>query len=118
MNVLASSQIIMSARKISNPSSSEQLTVNSRQASLTLSPEAVSLHKGGIEFHSQTAFPNWVEMTVTLKSPHDGTTVNCTGVVVDCIGNKHAGYHVSMVFTSMSKQAEAHLNAMVFARAS
>lgn len=106
----------MSARKITNHDSSEQLTVNSRQASLTLSPDAVSLHKGGIEFHSQTAFPNWVEMTVTLKSPQDGATVHCTGVVVDCLGNKHAGYHVSMVFTSMSKQAEAQLSAMVFAQ--
>ena len=94
----------------------QQLTVNSRHASLTLSPEAVSIHKGGIEFRSQSAFPNWVEMTVTLKSPLDGATVNCTGVVVDCTGNKHSGYHVSMVFTSMSKQAEARLQTMVYSQ--
>jgi len=107
----------MSARKISNHSSSENnLTVNSRQVSLTLSPDAVSIHKGGIEFHSQTAFPNWVEMTVSLKSPVDDVTVNCTGVVVDCIGNKHEGYHVAMVFTSLTKQAEARLNTMVYSR--
>lgn len=107
----------MSARKI-NPANPEQhLTVNSRQASLTLSPEAVSIHKGGIEFRSQSAFANWVEMTVTIKSPVDGATVNCTGVVVDCTGNKHSGYHVSMVFTSMSKQAEARLQTMVYAQA-
>jgi len=108
----------MSARKINHPNNEQQLTVNSRQASLTLSPEAVSIHKGGIEFRSQSAFPNWVEMTVTLKSPVDGATVNCTGVVVDCSGNKHSGYHVSMVFTSMSKQAEARLQTMVYAQAS
>ena len=109
----------MSARKISNPGSIEQnVTVNSRQASLTLSPDAVSIHKGGIEFRSQAAFPNWVEMTVSLKSPADGATINCTGVVVDCIGNKHEGYHVSMVFTSMSKQAEARLTTMAQARLS
>ena len=106
----------MSARKISNHTD-QQFTVNSRQTSLTLSPDAVALHKGGIEFHSQTAFPNWVEMTVTLKSPQDGATVNCTGVVVDCLGNKHSGYHVSMVFTSLSKQAEARLSTMVYSRA-
>jgi len=105
----------MSARKISQ-SNDQQLTVNSRKATLTLSPDAVSVHKGGIEFRSQTAFPNWVEMTVSLKSPADGTTINCTGVVVDCLGNKHEGYHVSMVFTSMSKQAEARLNTMVYSR--
>lgn len=107
----------MSARKITSHGASEQLTVNSRKASLTLSPDSVSIHKGGIEFRSQTAFPSWVEMTVTLQSPHDGATVNCTGVVVGCSGNKHAGYHVSMVFTGMSKQAEARLNTIVYSRA-
>src|SRR6266542_4053031 len=105
----------MSARTINQNNLNEQpLTVNSRQTSLTLSPEAVSIHRGGIEFRSQTAFPNWVEMTVTLKSPLDGATVNCTGVVVDCSGNKHSGYHVSMVFTGLSKQAEARLQTLVF----
>ena len=107
----------MSARKIANHNTDQQLTVSSREASLTLSPDAVALHKGGIEFHSQTAFPNWVEMTVTLKSPQDGTTVHCTGVVVDCLGNKHTGYNVSMVFTGMSKQAEARLSTMVYSQA-
>jgi hypothetical protein len=107
----------MSARKITNQSPSEQLTVNSRKASLTLSPDAVSIHKGGIEFRSEASFPIWVEMTVTLQSPHDSTTVHCTGVVVGCSGSKHAGYQVSMVFTGMSKQAEARLNTIVYSRA-
>ncbi len=107
----------MSARKITNHSPSEHLTVNSRKASLTLSPDAVSIHKGGIEFRSEASFPIWVEMTVMLQSPHDGATVNCSGVVVGCSGNKHAGYQVSMVFTSMSKQAEARLNTIVYSRA-
>ncbi len=107
----------MSARKITNHVSPEHLTVNSRKASLTLSPDAVSIHKGGIEFRSQSSFPIWVEMTITLQSPHDGATVNCTGVVVGCSGNKHAGYQVSMVFTSMTKQAEAQLNTIVYSRA-
>lgn len=108
----------MSARKINQPTASgQQLSVNSRKANLTLSPDAVSIHKGGIEFRSQSSFPIWVEMTVTLQSPNDGATVNCTGVVVGCSGNKHAGYHVSMVFTGMSKQAESRLNTMLFSRA-
>lgn len=108
----------MSARQIKNlnPPKTE-LTVEARQTRLTLAPEAVSLHKGGIEFRSEAPFAPWVEMTVTLQSPNDGTRVNCTGVVVDCQGNKHVGYHVSMVFTSMSKQAEARLNTLVHASA-
>jgi len=108
----------MSARKITHQAASQQhLTVNSRKASLTLSPDAVSIHKGGIEFRSQNPFPAWVEMTISLQSPHDGATVNCTGVVVGCSGNKHMGYHISMVFTAMSKQAEAKLNSIVYSRA-
>lgn len=104
----------MSARKIENEGSLGQpVTVEARQTRLTLAPEAVSLHKGGIEFHSEAPFAPWVEMTVTLHSPNDGARVNCTGVVVDCQGNKHFGYYISMVFTSISKQAEARLNTLV-----
>ena len=93
----------------------QAVTVAARQTRLTLAPEAVSLHKGGIEFRSESPFAPWVEMTVTLQSPNDGARVNCTGVVVGCQGNKHLGFHVSMVFTSMSKQAEARLHSLVHA---
>lgn len=103
----------MSARKFSHRTAADQpVTVSSRQISLSLSPDAVVIHKNGIEFRSETAFPNWVEMTVSLVSPTDNTPINCTGVVVDCLGNKHEGYHVSMVFTSLTSQAEARLQSM------
>ncbi len=103
----------MSARKFASAGSFQQhLTVEARQARLTLSPHAVVIHEGGIEFRSETALPRWVEMTVSLQSPHDGAKVHCTGVVVDCSGSKHLGYHVSMVFTGLSKQAEARLSLM------
>ena len=103
----------MSARKFGSAGSFQQhLTVEARQSRLTLSPHAVVIHKGGIEFRSETAFPRWVEMTVSLQSPQDGAKVHCTGVVVDCSGSKHLGYHVSMVFTGLSKQAEARLSLM------
>jgi hypothetical protein len=101
----------MSARK-TDFGNLQQLTVEARQARLTLSPEAVVIHKGGIEFRSETAFPRWVEMTVSLQSPQDGGTLRCSGVVVDCTGSKHGGYHVSMIFTGLSKQAEARLNSL------
>jgi hypothetical protein len=102
----------MSARKISGLLQNQQVTVEARQTSLSLSPESVVIHKGGIEFRSEIAFPRWVEMTVSLESPQEGGTVRCSGVVVDCTGNRHMGYHVSMVFTGMSKQAEARLSTM------
>ena len=57
-------------------------------------------------------------MTMTLQSPRDAGKVHCTGVVIACTGNKHTGYHVSMVFTSMTKNAEARLSAMAFSQLS
>jgi len=53
-------------------------------------------------------------MTLTLQSPREGATVHCSGVVISCTGNKHTGYHISMVFTGLSKQAEARLSALSF----
>ena len=106
----------MSARKLEVPrrqsAQTQEVTVEAHQARLTLSPEAVVIHKGGIEFRSGTPFPRWIEMTVTLHSPLDDSKLNCSGVVIDCTGNKHSGYHVSMIFTGLSKQAEARLNTL------
>jgi len=104
----------MSARKAaSDHTHSSQLTVEGLEASLTLTPESVVIHKSGIEFRSPRPFSSWTEMTVTLQSPESGR-VSCSGVVVDCTGNKHMGYRVSMVFTGMTPKAESRLAAMAF----
>jgi hypothetical protein len=105
----------MSARKIVNTGSEQHVSVEARQARLSLSPGAVIIHKNGIEFRSATAFAPWTEMTVALQSPQDNGRVNCSGVVIACTGNKHTGYHISMVFTGMSKQAQARLSTMALA---
>ena len=89
----------------------QPVTLEARQARLTLSHDAVVIHKGGIEFRSPTLFDAWTEMTVELQSPDNGK-VHCTGVVIACSGSKHTGYHVSMVFTGMSKQAQTRLTTM------
>ncbi|HEY1717739.1 MAG TPA: PilZ domain-containing protein [Verrucomicrobiae bacterium] len=103
----------MSARKIGSVSSlHQQITVEARQARLELSADTVVIHKSGIEFRSPSPFNEWSEMTVALQSPRDGSRLNCSGVVIACSGNKHTGYHVSMVFTSLSKQAQTRLNSM------
>lgn len=103
----------MSARKIESPATFPQnVTVEARQTRLALSRDAVVLHKGGIEFRSPLAFSPWTEMTLTLQSPRDGGKVNCSGVVISCSGSKHAGYHVSMIFTGLSKQAQTRLTTM------
>jgi hypothetical protein len=105
----------MSARKVQNTGALHQLTVEARQTRLSLSPDSVIIHKNGIEFRSASPFSEWAEMTLTLQSPGDGGRVHCTGVVIACTGSKHTGYHVSMVFTSLSKQAQARLTALAFA---
>jgi hypothetical protein len=104
----------MSARQIRSISPAPQhVTLEGRQARLALSHDAVVIHKSGIEFRSPTPFTAWTEMTVELQAPDNGK-VHCAGVVIACSGNKHTGYHVSMVFTSMSKQAQARLTTMAY----
>jgi len=57
-------------------------------------------------------------MTMKLQSPRGSAKVHCNGVVISCTGNRHIGYHVSMVFTGLSKQAEARLSAMAYSQLS
>jgi hypothetical protein len=104
----------MSARKIESAGSVQNVTVEARQARLSLSPGSVIIHKNGIEFRSPTAFSPWTEMTLNLQSPRDNSKINSSGVVISCTGNRHAGDHVSMVFTNVSKQAQARLSTMAY----
>jgi hypothetical protein len=104
----------MSARKVEVTGPLQHVTVEARQTRLTLSPDAVILHKSGIEFRSTTPFSAWTEMTMTLRSSRSDARVHCTGVVISCTGSKHTGYHVSMIFTGLSKQAQARLNLMAY----
>lgn len=103
----------MSAKKIGSASSlGNSVSVTARASNLALASDQVSVHKNGIEFRSPTPFHEWSEMTVSIKSPLTGSQLSCHGVVVACSGTKHAGYNVSMIFTSMTPQAEKQLGAM------
>ncbi|MGA2870796.1 MAG: PilZ domain-containing protein [Verrucomicrobiota bacterium] len=103
----------MSAKRFVNGNAFDKpVTVEARQAKLELSADTVSIHKSGIEFRSPTPFMEWAEMTVSLQSPVSGHQLSCTGVIIACTGNKHAGYHVSMIFTSLTPQAEKQLGIM------
>lgn len=102
----------MSARKADSAGSlGSHVTVQARQTRLSLSPNSVVIRKGGIEFRSHAPFAAWTEMTLTLQTP-DARRVHCSGVVIACTGNKHTGYHVSLAFTGISKQAESRLAMM------
>lgn len=54
-------------------------------------------------------------MTITLAS-RNSAKLHCSGVVISCTGNRHTGYHVSMVFTGLSRQAEATLISLAHTR--
>ena len=105
----------MSARKL-EPSSSgfSDVKVQARKTSLTLPAGAVNLSKNGVEFRSPTAIAPWTEMTVDLQSPRSNRKLHCTGVVVACNGSRHAGYHVSMLFTGLSRQTQAQLKLLAY----
>ncbi len=105
----------MSARRIASTGSLHPVTVEARQTRLSLSPDSVVFHKNGIEFRSATPFAEWTELTMTMQPPGHGAKVHCTGVVVSCTGNKHTGYHVSMVLTGLSPQAQARLSTLAHA---
>ena len=106
----------MSARKADGSGhlahSNNHVTVQARQTRLSLSPDSIIFHKGGIEFRSTNPFAPWTEMTLTLQPSGRDGRVHCSGVVISCTGNKHTGYHVSMIFTGLSRQAEARLSLM------
>ena len=107
----------MSARKIESLDAlprQQHVTVEARQTRLTLSPDTVVFRRNGIEFRSATSFAPWTEMTVTLISPRDHGKVRCNGVVVECRGNRHAGYVVSMLFTGLSSQSQERFNMLAY----
>jgi len=101
----------MSARRIGNDLF-QPVSVQARTTQLDLPGSAVRVRRNGIEFRSQKEIPVWTEMTVAMQIPPDSKKVNFSGVVVACSGNRHAGYSVSMLFTSVSKQAQARLNSL------
>ena len=102
----------MSARRIASAGSFQPVTVEARQTRLSLSPDSIIFHKNGIEFRSATPFAEWTELTMTLQPPDHGPKVHCSGVVVSCTGNKHVGFHVSIILTGLSPQAQARLSTL------
>jgi len=106
----------MSGSKLGNPTDFQPVTVQSLTTRLDLAAGAIQIRKNGIEFRSSVPFNVWSEMTISLQTSLDPRRINCTGVVVACNGSRHTGYLVSMVFTNLTRQAQARLNAMAYSR--
>lgn len=84
----------------------------SNQLCLTLPAHSVKVRKNGIEFRSFEPIETWVEMSLQLEVPGGEQKLECTGVIVACNGNRHAGYLISMLFTHLSTTAQAQLSLM------
>lgn len=104
----------MSARKLANSELFQPLTLQSPATRLALTPGAFRIRKNGIEFRTRDSIPAWTEMTVGLQTPLDSKKLNCTGVVVACAGDRHSGYMVSMLFTNLSRSAQARLETLAY----
>lgn len=99
----------MSASKLDRSGVFNAIPAQPNHATLTLPASAVRVSKNGVEFLSSRPFPVWSEMTVDVVSPRTGGKIHATGVVVECQGNRREGYVVSLMFTGLSKQAQAQL---------
>lgn len=77
-----------------------------------LDPAAVSVRKNGIEFRSPDPIPTWTELTVSLLAPRSTERIACKGVVVECAGNRHLGYLISLLFSELTPHAERQLNVL------
>jgi hypothetical protein len=104
----------MSASKDGSNGFFHPLTVQARTTLLSLPAGAVRIRKNGIEFRSDASIPVWTEMTVAIKTASEAKRFQATGVVVACHGSRHAGYIVSMLFTGLSRQAQARLDSLAF----
>jgi hypothetical protein len=102
----------MSARKLGHTDVFQPVKVQSQTTRLRLPASAVRIHRNGIEFRSQMSIAPWTEMTLDLRTPLDSRKFHSTGVVVACNGNRHTGYQVSVLFTSLSRQAQARLSSL------
>ena len=99
----------MSTSKVDTSGVFQPITVHADATKLLLSSEQVLFRQNGIEFMAPEPIPHWTEMTVDLRCPVEGKPVRGTGVVVDCTGNRHAGYVVSLVFMNLTPQSQERL---------
>jgi hypothetical protein len=104
----------MSARKIRSGKAFPEVKVQTRKSDFSVPTHAVCIRRNGIEFLSPSPISAWTEMTVELHDPADNRDLNCTGVVVSCSGSRHTGYHISVLFTGLSPQTQAHLSSLAY----
>lgn len=95
----------------------QPVTVRTDEAQFSLSTDSLLFRENGIEFLAPTPVALWAEVTLELRSPTDGKMLRGAGVVVDCSGNRHSGYVVTLLFTNLTRQSRERLAQLAQAQA-
>ena len=87
-------------------------STTAKEMEFSLPNHLVQIEKNGngISFLSAKAVPLWSELTLDLQSASQNEKIHRRGIVVDCSGNKHEGYVVSITFTDVSPDAQERLS--------
>lgn len=101
----------MTTSKLDDSGVFEKAGGGSSETHFLLSTHEVAVRRNGIEFLSHRPIPLWKEVTVQLQSPWDHRSLEGVGVVVDCTGNRHTGYVVSLMFVHLPPGSEQRLDA-------
>jgi hypothetical protein len=99
----------MSTTKLDTSGVFQPITVHSHTRKLLLAANQVVIRKNGLEFAASRPIPVWTELTVELRSGETGRPLRGSGVVVDCAGNRHSGYIVSLMFMNLTRHAQERL---------
>ena len=104
----------MSTSKLDTSGAFQPVTVQTQSTHLSLPANRVRICKNGVEFLSTNPVPTWTEMTVDLHSARDAKKVRATGIVIECNGNRHSGYSVSVIFINLSRQSQERLSQLAY----
>ena len=105
----------MSTSKLDRSGIFQAIHLHGDQTRLTLAPDSVRIRPNGVEFRADKPIAQWTEMRVDLFSA-EGEKVHCNGIVVECNGNRHTGYQVSMLFMNLTRQAQERLDLLAFSQ--
>ncbi|HNQ88977.1 MAG TPA: hypothetical protein PKM73_10220 [Verrucomicrobiota bacterium] len=100
----------MSTSKLDGSTPFRAFSGSDSRTAFKLQADQVAFRHNGIEFLSPNPIPLWTEVNVDLRSPLEPQPVRGSGVVVDCAGNRHTGYVVSLVFMGLTRQSQARLS--------
>jgi hypothetical protein len=102
----------MSASKLDNSGVFGVKAQAHPERQISLSPNAVSIGKNGIEFRSAKSIPLFKEMSMAIQAPGNVKSVRFDGVVVACEGNRNNGYIVSLFCPHLPPRMQARFELM------